>query len=117
MADSVEPDWSHHCGDGWRASVLSATGRDICDIVGPSPRRVRDWSGMMHRLCVRSMSGVVSAVHGPAQPVRMARRGDIVVRGWALGVCRGEMAEFYGGVMVPMAQVEAAWPVDVWKGA
>lgn len=104
-----DPDWSHHCGDQWREHVLAATGRDICDIVGPSPRRPRDWVAMMRRLGVRDMAGVISAVHGPAIDTRQARRGDIVQIGWAIGVCRGELCEFYGGVMVPGKRVEKAW--------
>lgn len=111
-----DPDWSSHCGDMWRRAVLSATGRDICDIVGPSPRRPRDWAAMMRRLGARSLHDVVCAVHGAAVPVRSARRGDIVRKGWAMGVCRGEMCEFFGGVLVPLADVDAAWPVKLWVG-
>lgn len=64
----------------------------------------------MRRLDVRSLSGVVTAVHGPglATP-RLARRGDMVRRGWALGICCGEMAEFYGAHMAPMSDVEEGW--------
>jgi hypothetical protein len=107
-----DPDWSSHCGDMWRGHVLAIGRGDICDIVGPSPRRPRDWVAMMRRLGVRDMSGVVSAVHGPSVPTRQARRGDIVRRGWALGVCRGEAAEFFGGVMVPMRECDEAWRVS-----
>lgn len=106
-----DPDWSHHCGDLWRAAVLEAGQGDICDVVGPSPRRARDWVAMMRRLGVRDMAGVVSAVHGRPIARRAAMRGDIVRRGWAIGVCRGELAEFYGGVTVPMAQIDQAWGV------
>ena len=28
--------------------------------------------------------------------------GDVVQRGWAIGICRGDKAEFFGGEMVPM---------------
>ena len=102
-------EWSDHCGDRWRAHVLAATGRDICDIVGPSPRGPRDWAAMMRRLGVRSMDGVIGAVHGQPVPYRQAMRGDIVRCGWAIGVCRGERAEFWGGEMVPMREVDRAW--------
>lgn len=64
---------------------------------------------MMRRLGVRDMAGVVSAVHGESVPTRLARRGDIVRRGWALGVCRGSHAEFYGGEVLPMRDVDEAW--------
>ncbi len=107
----TDPDWSEHCGDRWRDTVLAAGGGDICDIVGPSPRRVRDWVAMMRRLGVRGMSGVISAVHGAPVPRRQAMRGDIVRRGWAIGVCRGDKAEFFGGAMASMAEVDEAWPV------
>lgn len=64
---------------------------------------------MMRRLGARDLAGVVSAVHGAPINPRLARRGDIVVIGWAIGVCRGELAEFYGGVRVSMRHVEKAW--------
>lgn len=95
--------------------MLAATGRDICDIVGPSPRRARDWVAMMRRLGVRDMAGVITAVHGPAIDTRHARRGDIVQIGWAIGVCRGELAEFYGGVMLPAKRTELAWAITAWQ--
>ena len=107
-----DPDWGEHCGDRWRAHVLATTGADICELVGPSPRRPRDWVAMMRRLAVRDMSGVISAVHGDVIPYRQARRGDIVRRGWAIGICRGDQAEFYGGVMVPMAETDECWSVS-----
>lgn len=110
-----EPGWAAHCGDLWRAHVLAATGRDICDVVGASPRGSREWAAMMRRLGVRSMSGVVGAVHGAPISPRAARRNDVVRRGWALGICRGELAEFFGGAMLPMSQVEEAWPVAGWR--
>lgn len=112
---SNTPGWQDHCGDRWRAHVLAATGIDICTIVGPSPRRAADWAAMMRRLGVRTMSGVISAVHGPSMPIRQAMRGDIVRRGWAIGVCRGDLAEFYGGV-VPMADVDECWSITVDRG-
>lgn len=105
--------WADHCGDMWRAHVLATTGHDICDIVGPSPRRPRAWAAMMRRLGVRSMDGVIGAVHGQPVPYRQAMRGDIVRRGWAIGVCRGDRAEFWGGAMVPMCEVDQAWCLNV----
>jgi hypothetical protein len=90
---------------------MALTGQDICEVVGPSPRRARDWSAMMRRLGVRDMAGVISAVHGVAVPRRQARRGDIVRRGWAIGICRGDVAEFIGGEVLPMKLVDQAWHV------
>jgi hypothetical protein len=66
---------------------------------------------MMKRLGVRNMAGVISAVHGEPVPYRQAMRGDIVQRGWAIGICRGDQAEFFGGDLVPMPLVESAWSV------
>jgi hypothetical protein len=106
------PDWQDHCGDRWRAHVLEASGLDICAIVGPSPRRPREWCAMMRRLGVRSMSGVISAVHGAPIGRRLARRGDVVRKGWAIGICRGELAEFFGGDTAPMATIDEAWPLS-----
>lgn len=105
----TDPAWSVHCGDRWREHVLTETGVDICDVVGPSPRRPRDWAAMMRRLGARDMAGVISAVHGSPVPYREAMRGDIVQRGWAIGICRGDKAEFFGGDMVPMREVESVW--------
>lgn len=105
----TSPSWDRHCGDVWREEVSAAGGGDICDIVGSSPRRPRDWVAMMRRLGVRDMNGVISAVHGAPISTRAAMRGDIVRRGWAIGICRGDKAEFYGGDMVAMAHVDAAW--------
>lgn len=103
------PAWTEHCGDRWRVHVLAATGVDICDIVGPSPRRSRDWAALMRRIGARDMAGVISAVHGSAIPYRQAMRGDVVQRGWAIGICRGDKAEFFGGEFVLMREVDGAW--------
>lgn len=111
----TDPTWSTHCGDRWREHVLAATGRDICDVVGPSPRRPREWTAMMRRLGVRDMAGVLTAVHGAPIPYRQAMRGDIVQRGWAIGICRGDKAEFFGGEMVAMREVGAVWPLRAAK--
>lgn len=108
----IAPDWPHHCGDYWRTHVSATSGIDICDTVGPSPRRPRDWVGMMRRLGVRDMAGVISAVHGSPVHYRHAMRNAIVRRGWAIGICRGDRAEFYGGVFLPMNMVDDAWNLE-----
>ncbi|MDB5733216.1 MAG: hypothetical protein JWQ03_3111 [Variovorax sp.] len=89
--------------------MLATTGRDVCAVIGLMPRCPRDLAAMMRRLGVRDLSGVVSAVHGPAINRRLARRGDIVRRGWALGTCRGELAVFYGGRALEMCEIDEAW--------
>lgn len=91
--------------------MLEATGRDICETLGPSPRRPRDWVALMRRVGAKNMAGVITSVHGAPIPTRAAMRGDIVKARWAIGICRGEHAEFYGGVLGSMADVDAAWRV------
>ncbi|WP_404714363.1 DUF6950 family protein [Sphingomonas sp. MMS24-J13] len=91
----------------------AAAGVDVAASLGPSPRGWRDAAEAMRRLGVRSLSEAVRIVHGaPLGSIRMARRGDLVRKGWALGICRGELAEFYGGVMAPMQQVDEAWAIE-----
>ena len=111
MSDEAAVNWSAHCGDLWRAHVQQAAGFDICTVVGPSPRRAGEWAAMMRRLGVRSLSGVISAVHGVSVPPRLAMRGDIARRGWAIGIVRGEDCEFIGGTMIPLAHVDEAWRI------
>lgn len=112
----TDPDWPDHCGDRWRAHVLRETGFDICSVLGASPRRARDWVALMRRVNARCMSDVVSVIHGKSIPIRQARRGDIVRVGWAIGICRGDIAEFYGGQMAPMRDVHEAWMVSPDQG-
>lgn len=103
------PDWERHCGDLWREHVLAATGFDVSDVIGPMPRRPREFAAMMRRLGVRDLGGVVSAAMGQGIARRMAMRDDVVRRGWALGICRGPLAEFFGGDTVPMIHVDQVW--------
>ena len=70
---------------------------------------------MMRRLGVRSLGGVVSAVHGEPVPTRLAMRGDVVRSGWAIGVCRGEVAQFFDAT-APMKMVDEAWRLSDAKG-
>lgn len=111
MACDADPDWSRHCGDLWREHVQRTAGLDICDLLGASPRSAADWAALIRRVGGRSMSDVISFVHGDPIPVRLARRDDIVRRGWAIGICRGDLAEFFGGDMIPMNAVDQAWAV------
>lgn len=107
-----DPEWSRHCGDLWREHVLSTIGFDIQTIIGALPRSAGQWAAMMKRLAVRDMAGVLSAVHGEPIPYRCANRGDIVRRGWAIGICRADQAEFFGAVFMPMRDVEGAWQLS-----
>ncbi|CAN5445431.1 hypothetical protein BH09PSE4_BH09PSE4_18940 [soil metagenome] len=112
----MDATWEQHCGDRWRLAVLTATTHDICAIVGPSPRRAGELAAMMRRLGVGDLSGLVSTVHGPSVSPRLARRGDVVRKGWALGICRGELAEYFGGMMLPIGEADEAWPIASWPG-
>lgn len=116
-ASTADVAWIWHCGDLWRAHVMELTGADICDVVGPSPRSARAWVATMRRLSVRGLSGVVSAVHGPSVPSRRAMRGDLVRRGWALGICRGDRAVFLGGDVVAMKEIDEAWRLQASRHA
>jgi len=107
----TDPDWSRHCGDLWREHVLAATGQDVCDVIGPMPRRPREFAAMMRRLGVKDLGGVVTAAMGQPIALRQAMRGDVVRHKWALGICRGDLAEFWGGVTVPMRDADQAWCV------
>lgn len=107
----TDPDWGRHCGDLWRDHVLDQTGCDVSDVVGAMPRRPREFAAMMHRLGVRDLGGVVTAAMGPPIARRQAMRGDIVRQGWALGICRGPLAEFFGGAMAPMIHIDQVWSV------
>lgn len=113
--DPLNPNWGNHCGDLWRAHVLSHSGRDICDVVGASPRSAADWARMIRTTGGRTMGDVISFVHGEPIPPLTAKRGDLVKRGWAIGICRGEDAEFFGGDFAPMSQIEQAWSVEGWR--
>lgn len=115
MACDAHPDWASHCGDLWRSHVQDKTGRDICDVLGPSPRSAGDWAAMIRRTGGRTMGDVITFVHGDPVSPRLAKRGDLVRSGWAIGICRGEDAEFFGGDFVPMSQVEEAWKVEGWR--
>ena len=109
----TDPDWNRHCGDLWRDHVLASTGFDVSDVVGPMPRRPREFAAMMRRLGVRDLGGVVSAAMGSSSGRRLAMRGDIVRRGWALGICRGPVAEFFGGAVLPMIHIDQVWSTQV----
>jgi hypothetical protein len=54
---------------------------------------------------------MVTKVMGDPVPPLRAMRGDIVMVDGALGICRGEMAEFLDG-MQPMTRATVAWPSD-----
>ncbi|TZG26511.1 DUF6950 family protein [Sphingomonas montanisoli] len=110
---TANPDWPDHCADRAAGHVLAASGVDVWAILdAPPPRSWRDAAALYRRHGVRSLSELVSRALGPSLSPLLARRGDIVRRGWALGICAGEVATFFGGNAVSMAEVEEAWRID-----
>lgn len=90
---------------------MEATGRDIWAELGGCPRSWREAADLYRRAGVRTLEGVVTKALGEPVNPRQAVRGDVVLLGGALGICRGENAEFFGG-MRPMGEVDAAWPLS-----
>lgn len=100
-----EPDWrTGHCAE----FAAKALDRNIWDALGGCPRSWREAAALYRRLGARTLAEAVSAVLGPSiAPVR-ASRGDIVMIDGALGICRGDWAEFMDR-MQPMAKATRAW--------
>ncbi len=105
-----ETDWrTGHCAEPAVAAASAAQGRDVWAALGGCPRSWREAAALYRRLGARTLSEAVTAVLGPPlTSPRLARRGDVVLAQGALGVCRGEVAEFIGGVL-PMGEVASAW--------
>jgi hypothetical protein len=101
-------EWCWHCADHAAEHVLKATGRDIWAELGGSPKGWREAADLFRRLGVASFKDAISKTLG--EPVRpsLARRGDLVMVDNALGICRGELAEFLDH-MQPMRRAECAW--------
>lgn len=102
-----EPHWQGHCAE-FAAREVGKSGRDIWAELGGCPRSWREAADLYRRLGCRSLAEVVTIVLGAPNDPRKAMRGDIVMIDGALGVCRGELAEFLDG-MQPMTKATAAW--------
>ncbi|TZG23962.1 DUF6950 family protein [Sphingomonas montanisoli] len=104
------PEWHRHCADRAADHVLDASGIDVWKILGaPPPRSWREAADLYRRHGVRSLGELVSrALGAPVSPL-LARRGDVVRRGWALGICEGELATFFGGEVSPISEIDEAW--------
>jgi len=100
----MEPDWSFHCA-AFSANQLE---RDIWSSLGGCPKNCREAAKLYRRLGVRNLRAAVGKVLGPEISPSHAMRGDIVMAQNALGVCRGELAEFMDR-MLPMKEVVCAW--------
>lgn len=106
----MTPDWDCHCADHAVRWVAEATGRDVWSELGGCPASPREAADLYRRLRVRSLREAVGVVLGPEVSVSHAMRGDVVMAQNALGVCRGDLAEFMDR-MLPMKAVECAWRV------
>lgn len=105
------PDWrTRHCAELAVEAIYEASGRDVWAELGGCPRSWREAADLYRLLGVRTLRDAVGKVLGPPVAPKLARRGDIVMTNNCLGVCRGEIAEFLGG-MLPMRLVETAWRV------
>lgn len=101
----TEPDWSFHCAE---FSARQAN-LNLWDSLGGCPRSCREAADLFRRLGVRTFRDAVTKVIGPEIPPALAMRGDFVMaNNWALGICRGEIAEFMDRTL-PMRQIVCAW--------
>jgi hypothetical protein len=101
----MEPSWHHHCA---HHAALAVPGRDIWQELGGCPHSPREAAALYRRLGVRVLREAVGKVLGPEIDTAFAMRGDIVMAQNALGICRGDLAEFMDRMM-PMKQMECAW--------
>jgi hypothetical protein len=99
----MTPEWSRHCADFANEKALL----EIEAAIGPMPRDWREAAALYRRLNVRCLGDLVSLLLVEVPPLQ-ARRGDIVMVDGALGVCRGELAEFMDR-MQPLARATRAW--------
>jgi hypothetical protein len=100
------PDWSFHCAefaDGKAGLGLEAK-------LGAWPMDWREAAALYRRFGVRTLGDLVSCLLREIEPLK-AMRGDVVMVDGALGVCRGEWAEFMD-MMQPMSKVTRAWSAD-----
>jgi hypothetical protein len=107
---TVVPEWNQHCSDLAARNIKAIAHRDVWAELGGCPRSWEDAAALYRRLGVRTLYGAVTAVLGPSIDPKQAMRGDIVMVDNALGICRGERAEFLDG-MHPMGRATAAWRV------
>lgn len=105
-----DPDWDYHCAEFAAAHVKEITGRDIWERFGGCPRNAREAAAVLHNLRVRTLKGAVTKLLGRWIDPKLAMRGDIVMVDNALGICRGDLAEFIDR-MQPMSRAERAWKV------
>lgn len=97
------PDWQFHCAE----FADGRAGLGLADRLGGWPRNWSEAGVLYRRFGVRCLADLVSCLLEEVPPLK-ARRGDIVMVDGALGVCRGEWAEFMDALQ-PMKRATKAW--------
>lgn len=98
-----EPEWGWNCADFSNA----AAGVEIEKRIGPLPLDWREAAALYRRFEVTNLGDLLARLFEEV-PTLQARRGDLVMVDGALGVCRGEWAEFMDR-MQPMRRATRAW--------
>jgi hypothetical protein len=99
----MTPEWHCYCVQ-W---ALDQQAPWIRDRLGGWPRDWREAAALYRRFGVSSFPELVSQFLAEV-PTRQAMRGDVVMVDRALGICRGELAEFMDS-MQPMKRATRAW--------
>lgn len=110
----MDPDWAWHCAEPAVAAVAKATGRDIWAELGGCPRSWAQARDLYQRIGARCLADCMTYLFGSPIEPKIARRGDICLQsnrhGAALGVCRGDVVEYFN-VTLPLSEAAAAWRV------
>lgn len=99
----MTPEWNCHCAEFADAKA----GLGLEERLGGWPRNAREAAALYRRFGVTNMGDLLSLFRREVPPLQ-ARRGDVVMVNGALGVCRGEWAEFMDA-MQPMKRATRAW--------
>jgi hypothetical protein len=107
---SDDPDIrSRHCGDlAVEAIQAKQPGRDVWAELGGRPKDWQETAELYRRNKCTTLAGVMTVLLGAPISPRQARRGDVVMARGSLGICRGEVAEFFDAT-ISMREVEEAW--------
>jgi hypothetical protein len=109
----------HNCAMFVRGAIMAMTDHDPLDDLGIElPRSAADVGRVLTHF--RGVRGLADACLGSRQPVRMARRGDVVLRNAdgtdTLGICIGEHAVFLsedGAQARLLSECEIGWRVPL----
>lgn len=106
-----DPDWDGHCAGFIGEHYKKVTGKSLWRKIGHRcPRSPKEAAALYRKLGVTNLEDAATAVFGEPVDVAFAMRGDIVMVDNALGICRGELAEFMDR-MQPIGRVERAWRI------